>query len=556
MPAGRSQGWASVQTQLTLVMIAAAILAALALILSQASEPRRTDDFLAADAEEHRGLMDRAVELEGSPLALFANHYSSRDEMVQFVKTGGRTWSSVNIDEGMAMSRADAAWIFYPTGSLVDAVRDSALATLIEPVPPGLSVRAAFGSDRLCHFFIAGPDGPVEIRGATIHTADDPERKTPVRGYFLVAKAWNRPYLARLARLTGKKLRIEPARGGAAPTLRINRSTGEITVVRPLPGPRGKPEMVLAASIQPRWRALAQRSDRRSFELQALLALLAILGLWLVLWFRVTRPLGLLRRSLASGSAKALKPLERNRSEFGQLAQLVGQFFGQNAALAKEVAERKWAEQTLRESEENYRLVVNHVSEAILVAQDGKIVFANPSATEIIGYRHKELLGLSFDGFIHPDDRWVVADGYSRRFAGEDVRGRFGFRILRQYGETRHLEASAVYIDWKGRPATLSFLADVTERKLAEAEVAQLNRRNKLILDAAGEGIVGLDLTGRCTFINPAAAQMLGYDPNELVARPLHQLTHHTKANGEPYPREECPICLAFSDGLDHTVAD
>jgi PAS domain S-box-containing protein len=521
-----SPGWTSVQTRLTLVMVAAAVLAALTLYLSQASEPGKTDAFLTADAREHGELLDRALELEGSQLMLFANHYANWDEMVQFVRTGDRAWASQNLTEALRTYRADAAWVFGPTGSLVDAVRGSALATLIEPMPSGLSVRAVFGNDRLCHVFIAGPDGPVEIRGATIHPSDDPERKTPVRGYFLVARAWSRPYLAELTRLTGKTLRIGPARGGAEPTTEINRSTGEITLTRPLPDPRGKPEMMLTASLQPRWRSLAQRSDRRSFELQASLALLALLGLWLLLRFWVTRPLELLRRSLASGSITALKPLGRNRTELGQLAQLVEQYFGQNAALVKEVAERKRTEQTLRENEEKYRLVVNNVSEAILVAQDWKIVFANPSASRILGYRHEQLLGLSFNEFIHYDDRWPVADGYRRRLAGEDIRERFGFRVLPRYGEPRHVEVSAVHIDWMGRPATLSFLADVTERKHAENALRESEEQFRRAFEDSGVGKLLTERDGSLPRVNRAFAAMLGQKVEELQSMDFQAITH------------------------------
>ncbi len=526
MLTGKSRVRTSVQTQLTLVMVTAAILAALALILSQASEPSRTDAFLAADAEEHGGLLDRALELEGSPLALFASHYSNRDEMVRFVETGGRTWASQNLDEALKTYRADAAWILDSTGSLVDAVRNFALATLIEPLPPGQSVRAIFGNDRLCHFFVAGPDGPVEIRGATIHASDDPEGTTPSRGYFLVARAWNRPYLAELTRVTGKTLRIDPARGGVEPTTEINRSTGEITLTRPLPDPQGKPELMLTASLQPRWRAMAQRSDRRSFELLASLALLAILGLWLLLRFWVTRPLGLLRRSLESGSVRALKPLGRNRTELGQLAQLVEQYFSQNAALVREVAERKRTEQTLRENEEKYRLVVNNVSEAILVVQDWKIIFANPSASRILGFRHEQLLGMSFNEFIHYDDRWPVADGYRRRLAGEDIKDRFGFRIVARYGEPRYVEVSAVHIDWMGRPATLSFLADITERRHAEDALRESEEQFRRAFEDSGVGKLLTERDGGLMRVNRAFAAMLGYAVDELQSLDFAAVTH------------------------------
>src|SRR5258706_341440 len=79
--------------------------------------------------------------------------------------------------------------------------------------------------------------------------------------------------------------------------------------------------------------------------------------------------------------------------------------------------------------------------------------------------------------------------------------------------------------------------------------------QTQLILDSVGEGIYGVDLEGKATFINPAAGEMLGYEIRELTGRRVHDLLHHTKPDGTPYPREECPIYAAFMDGAVHTVA-
>lgn len=81
-------------------------------------------------------------------------------------------------------------------------------------------------------------------------------------------------------------------------------------------------------------------------------------------------------------------------------------------------------------------------------------------------------------------------------------------------------------------------------------------RLTELILEAAGQGVYGLDCDGMTTFVNPAASSMLGFDDNELVGQPMHSVLHHSHLDGSHYPREECPIYAAFRDGEVHTVTD
>jgi PAS domain S-box-containing protein len=86
-------------------------------------------------------------------------------------------------------------------------------------------------------------------------------------------------------------------------------------------------------------------------------------------------------------------------------------------------------------------------------------------------------------------------------------------------------------------------------RKLAEEEKENVTNERLLILDSASEGIYGIDLTGRLTFINRSAAKMFGYEPSELLGKNSHEAFHHTRPDGSAYPMESCPVYSVVRSG-------
>lgn len=84
----------------------------------------------------------------------------------------------------------------------------------------------------------------------------------------------------------------------------------------------------------------------------------------------------------------------------------------------------------------------------------------------------------------------------------------------------------------------------------------EFERENHLLLEAAGEGIYGVDAKGATTFVNPAAERILGYSAEEMAGRNMHTMVHHSHADGSHYRADSCPIFAAFRDGTVHRVED
>ncbi|MBI4643057.1 MAG: response regulator [Deltaproteobacteria bacterium] len=94
------------------------------------------------------------------------------------------------------------------------------------------------------------------------------------------------------------------------------------------------------------------------------------------------------------------------------------------------------------------------------------------------------------------------------------------------------------------------------ERQQAEKNLAQLQRQHEMILQAAGEGILGLDLQGKVTFVNAAAAKITGYEPEEILGQDCHKLIHYARADGTLYPRESCPSLAVLQSGEMRYVSE
>ncbi|MET8698455.1 PAS domain-containing protein [Kitasatospora sp. NPDC004723] len=100
----------------------------------------------------------------------------------------------------------------------------------------------------------------------------------------------------------------------------------------------------------------------------------------------------------------------------------------------------------------------------------------------------------------------------------------------------------------------LLLVRDLTGRLGVEAELRRQHKQTEMILRAAAEGVLGVDLEGRCVLVNPAAAHILEYRASELGGRELHPLIQHSRADGTPLALEESALLDTLTSGRKHRV--
>jgi PAS domain S-box-containing protein len=131
----------------------------------------------------------------------------------------------------------------------------------------------------------------------------------------------------------------------------------------------------------------------------------------------------------------------------------------------------------LRESEEKFRLLAETSPAAILIYQDGTLVYLNPAVESITGYGCGELLGKGLSGIIHPDYRQKVEKLASWRTQGQGLPACYELKILTKDGQERWMNISSVSILYGSSPAGLVVAFDITEHKRAEAALRESEAR-------------------------------------------------------------------------------
>ncbi len=180
---------------------------------------------------------------------------------------------------------------------------------------------------------------------------------------------------------------------------------------------------------------------------------------------------------------------------------------------------------------------------------DGRIALWSPGAELLTGHARADLLGAPLSSLYPPEERERAArDLHEAEVEGHRVLEGWRLRL----DGTRFWSRQVLTALRDTRGALVGFACNLRLMEERERELELLHHLGELILASADEGICGLDTTGLTTFVNPAAARMLGWKSEELIGRALHERIHHSYPDGTPIPESSCELYAAVRDGRVH----
>ena len=201
--------------------------------------------------------------------------------------------------------------------------------------------------------------------------------------------------------------------------------------------------------------------------------------------------------------------------------------------------QRRAEEAVLTNETRSKHVVENSLKFVFTCTLDGRLTSLNGFTAESLGYRPEELNGKPLAEFLSKPGLKSFDESLKTVLAKGEYQGTIPF--LRKDGSERQIAFRSRRMDLPGSASfVLTHGMDVTEQHDIEDELQLMRRQRELILSSIDDGIYGLDLEGKMTFMNPAAAKMLGYKAEELRGMDLHEVIHHSHKDGSVHAKATC----------------
>ncbi|MBU2569198.1 MAG: PAS domain S-box protein [Gammaproteobacteria bacterium] len=190
--------------------------------------------------------------------------------------------------------------------------------------------------------------------------------------------------------------------------------------------------------------------------------------------------------------------------------------------ISRDISELKHAEQSLRNSEERFRALVEQSLAGIYIIQDNRFRYINPAFASILGYDSTQHIidTLAVDDLISPEYREEVTNNIASLINGTvSSISNYRFTALRRDRSPVYIEAHGSAFDYQGRPAVIGLFLDISARKAAEDALRESERRFYDIANVSADWIWEIDTNARYIYTSDGVFEMLGYAPDEVLGK-------------------------------------
>ncbi|MCP4214935.1 MAG: PAS domain S-box protein [bacterium] len=174
--------------------------------------------------------------------------------------------------------------------------------------------------------------------------------------------------------------------------------------------------------------------------------------------------------------------------------------------------------------EEMFRTLAEALPTAILITHGVQWIYVNPSVEQVTGYSSEEMLSQEFHEVVHPDFKAMLIKRARERLAGNTPSSHYEIIIITKDGTERWVYINAVALQFRGAPAILISVIDISEQKAAQLELQHLRNMLGNIIDSMPSILVGVDPDGRVTHWNKQAEIKTGINQAEARGRNLESV--------------------------------
>ncbi len=460
-------------------------------------------------------VQEKILSIKGAPFKnLVEKIYTLWGDMIHFINEPDSAFAYDNFDILVTRYDYDVFYIFdedftllYSRNALLDGALDSFPISVQQ-------IRRKMSSTFNIHFFYQSSRGLLEIRGATINHPSDDSRVDKARGYFFAGRLWDERFIRTLEDASNSEVILHQNYELTGRDMQGDMYL--ISVVKAVYDWKGDEigqiEFVYEEPLIKKFNYFANNL----FLLYLVLAILLFFIVAVMINWWLYHPLKILSDTLISNDHRPLDRMTEKNDEFGRLAMLIKNFFNQKSKLEKEILQREMTEETLKKSEERFRALIRHLPDYVVLHQDGRIIYVNDSTCKKLKRSKEALIGSNTLDHVVDVDRDKVVESLEKRLSGQEVKD-YEIKLLDAQGVKHDVIVRSSVISFGEKPAVLTVLVDITERKRFEREIIRSRARLNAILDNLPYKAWLKDVKGEYIAVNRPFSRYFGMEPEEII---------------------------------------